>query len=181
MIPPAESTFYGNPNDREDYRYWLHRDLSGMGQGKVLFIMLNPSDALSLGDPGVVAHNDRTVTRCIKFARRWRYRDLTVVNLFAFRTSAPEILLEDTVDRIGMPNNDAAIEWAIQSIQNFNGRVVCAWGDHGGLHCRNCRVLDQLAALNIDSYCLGLTKWRQPKHPRAVDYDTELRELPPIR
>lgn len=179
MIPSEECAIYGNPDAREDYRYWLHRDF-GTGQGNVLFIMLNPSDALSLGNPDVAADNDPTVARCIEFARLWEYQDLTVVNLFAFRTSVPEELLNDTAGRIG-EHNDAAIEWATQSIQSVNGRVVCAWGDHGGLHCRNCRILDQLAALNIGPYCLGLTKWRQPKHPRVVGYDTELRELPPIR
>lgn len=178
MIPPAESTFYGNPNDREDYRYWLHRDL-GMGQGKVLFIMLNPSDALSLGDPDVVEHNDQTVARCIEFARSWEYQDLTVVNLFAFRTSVPEELLDDTAGRIG-EHNDAAIEWATQSIQNANGRVVCAWGEHGTLHCRNCRVLDRLRDLGAVPYCLGLTNWRQPRHPIRLSNDADLVVLPPI-
>ena len=131
MIPPKDKPFYGRPECRGPYRYWLHRDI-GEGEGKVLFIMLNPSKALGLGSPDVLVENDETVTRCIALARSWQeYGDLTVVNLFAFRSPKPGDLLENPTGRIGR-HNDAAIKWAIQSIHNAdNGRVVCAWGDHG--------------------------------------------------
>lgn len=174
MIPPEGSPFYGHPDARETYRYWLHRDLC-TGQGEVLFIMLNPSDALSLGNV-----NDVTVSRCIHFARSLGRRYLTVVNLFALRASKPERLLEDTIGCIG-EHNDAAIEWAIQSIHDANGMVICAWGEYGTLHCRNCYVLGKLGDLQIAPHCFGLTKWRQPKHPRRLRNDANVVVMEPIR
>ena len=178
MTPPEDSLFYGRPGCRDPYRYWLHRDI-GTDERRVLFIMLNPSDALSLGSPDTPADNDQTVTRCIDFARSWRCRDLTVVNLFASRSACTDDLLKDPTGSIG-EHNDAAIEWAIQSIHDAdNGRVVCAWGDLGILCCRNCYVLDKLTCLGIDAYCFGLTdKKRHPKHPSRLSGDTEIVPLP---
>ena len=174
MIPPEDSPFYGQPDVRDTYRYWLHRDI-GTGQGNVLFIMLNPSDALSLGEV-----NDHTISKCIHFARSLECEDLTVVNLFAFRASKPEGLLADTVGCIG-EHNDAAIEWAVQSIHSANGMVVCAWGKRGTLHCRSCYVLDKLGDLEITPRCFGLTKWRQPKHPGRLSNNASVIVMPPIR
>ena len=172
MIPRQNLPFYGQPDARDDYRYWLHRDI-GTGEGSVLSIMLNPSDALSLGSPDIPADNDQTVTRCINLARSWDndYGDLTVVNLFAFRTENPADLLRHQ-NRIGEHNNEA-IEWALERIYQHNGRVVCAWGNHGTHWCRNCYVLRKLEDLNIQGYCLHLTGEGHPKHPRVVRRGTQ--------
>ena len=177
MKPPVESPFYGQPRARDSYRYWLHRKI-GAGEGKVLFIMLNPSGALSLGKPDDPADNDNTVVRCINIARFHGYRDLTVVILFAFRSANPKSLLH-CPDKIIGPHNDAAIEWAIRSIRAAEGRVVCAWGgDFCTLWCRNCYVLKTLKDLDIKGYCLGMTKKGHPRHPRGVEDDTEITPLP---
>ena len=183
MIPPETSPFYGQPDARADYRYWLHRDI-GPGEGKVLFIMLNPSEALSLGCPDTPAHNDKTVAGCINLARTWDnpdgpdnpYGDLTVVNLFAFRTAIPANLLRHQ-NRIGEHNN-TAIEWALETIHQHHGKVVCAWGNNGTFWCRNCYVLQKLKDHGIQGYCLALTDKGHPRHPRGVSHDTEVVPLP---
>lgn len=167
MIPRSNLPFYGQPTQREPYRYWLHRDV-GAGTDSILFIMLNPSGALSRGSPTVAADNDWTVTRCINIAQSKGYADLTVVNLFAFRTSDPDELLRYPDFVVGEHNN-AAIEWALASIHQANGKVVCAWGDYGTLWCRNCYVLQRLTDRGIPGYCLGnRTKKGQPRHPRRI-------------
>ena len=174
MIPPENAPFYGQPDHRDDYRYWLHRDI-GAGEGSVLFIMLNPSEALSLGD-----QNDPTVRGCMRYARRWQYRDLTVVNLFAYRSANPDDLLRRPNETIG-EHNDAAIEWAVGSIHNDGGRIVCAWGDQGILGHRDRHVLNVLNTLNIQGYCLRLTvKKRRPRHPRSLTRNIELDQLIPM-
>ena len=62
------------------YRYSLTREWgSGLA---VLFIGLNPSTADETLD-------DRTIRRCIAFARDWGYARLHMANLFAFRATEP--------------------------------------------------------------------------------------------
>ena len=63
-------------------RRLLTRDF-GEGQGTVLFVMLNPSTATQ-------THSDPTIRRCEGFAKRWGYRTLEVVNLFAWRATVPK-------------------------------------------------------------------------------------------
>ena len=178
MKPRINRSFYGQPRCRDTYyRYWLHRKI-GKGKGKVLFIMLNPSDALSLGRPDARADNDKAVARCINIARFHRCRDLTVVNLFAFRSANPESLLYRP-DKIIGPYNDAAIKWAIQSVHAAKGKVVCAWGgDFCTLWCRSYYVLQTLRELDIQGYCLGMTKKGHPKHPLRVKKGTTMIPLP---
>ena len=178
MIPSEDLPFYGRPRHRDTRRYWLHRDIGNGNRGNVLFILLNPSKALSLGETDRDGDNDRTVKRCIRFARAWGYRCLTVVNLFAFRAANPDELLRHPNYLID-PDNDAAIEWALRQIQeDVDGKVVCGWGNSGTVWCRNCYVLDFLNELGIQGHCLGRTKRGHPKHPGRVAADTELIEMP---
>lgn len=163
MIPPEDSPFYGADND---YRYWLHRCLNGDERnGNILFIMLNPSAARRLEDNGEGNPNDQTISQCIRLARLWGWRDLTVVNLFALRNANPRAL-RGHENPIGEHNN-AAIAWAIQQIQYTQGRVICAWGNDGTFMCRNCHVLEALNRHYIQPYCLSMTVERHPRHPRG--------------
>lgn len=161
MTPPDNALFYG---DDGIYRYWLHRQLNVDGDN-ILFIMLNPSTAHRLVDNVGQNPNDKTIARCIRLAEFWGYGDLTVVNLFALRNVDPDGLVGHD-DPIGEHNN-LAIGWAIQEIQNTQGRVICAWGNNGTLKCRNCYVLEVLSSHNLDPYCLGLTTRGHPRHPRG--------------
>jgi hypothetical protein len=73
------------------YRYRLERRFDH-GPKVTTFIMLNPSTADA-------EHDDQTIRRCLGFARAWRCSKLVVVNLFAWRATAPAELkgVEDPV------------------------------------------------------------------------------------
>ena len=100
-----------------DYRYLLWREWNSQSK-TVTFILLNPSRA----DAQV---NDPTITRCIKFAQKWGYGRLEVVNLFAYRASKPS-LLKQAVEPIGRDNDKYIQESVFKS-----DRVILAWGNHG--------------------------------------------------
>ena len=74
------------------YRYRLDR-VWDTGEAQVLFVMLNPSTADATVD-------DRTICRCMEFARAWGYGGLVVGNLFAYRATNPQ-QLKNVDDPVG--------------------------------------------------------------------------------
>lgn len=136
------------------YRYRLDRDWTGdASRGRVAWIMLNPSTADEQQD-------DPTIRRCVGFSKAWGYGRLTILNLFALRSTDPS-KLRDAADPIG-PRNDATILSAIAGADI----VVAAWGNThlklgAGCNARHVRMLTLLDAVNH----LGLTKDGQPRHP----------------
>src|ERR1700743_158377 len=120
------------------YRYSLSRE---WGQGpKLAFVMLNPSTA----DAEL---NDRTITRCVGFARDAGYHGIVVGNLFAWRATKPIELKYDS-DPIG-PDNDQALAKLISGAAT----VVCAWGGGGVLAGRNRAVLQMIGAAGKVPHC----------------------------
>lgn len=99
------------------WRYQLWRRWNGTPL--IIIIGLNPSTADE-------SYNDPTITRCMGFAQREGYGGLLMLNLFAFRATAPADLKE-AQDPIG-PENDGVI---LSKCQNQD-RVIVAWGNHGG-------------------------------------------------
>ncbi len=139
------------------YRYLLWRTVPG-GEGRVCFVMLNPSVADA-------ARDDPTLRRCLGFARAWGFGALDVCNLFAYRTTDPAALASAR-DPVG-PRNDRYLARAF-------GRatlVVAAWGAGGVLGGRAGEVA---AAARCELRCLGLTKGGQPRHPLYVRAATPL-------
>lgn len=141
------------------YRYTLWRTWDRRLPTAV-FAMLNPStaDAVKL---------DPTLTRCVKFARRWGAGKMLVVNIFALRSPHPRDLLE-VKDPVG-PLNNGAISLAAEEARNTWGWFVCGWGNHGALLERNLEVMVDLKVrlLPLDPLCLGVTDHGHPKHPLA--------------
>lgn len=136
------------------YRYELWRELGSLlesdGKGTCLFIMLNPSTAdTTLNDP--------TISRCIKFARRWGYSFLAVGNLYAFRSSDPSVLRKAT-DPVG-PDND----YYLGKLASEADLIVAAWGTNPS----QSRVADVISCIDRDIHCLGVTNDGSPKHPLA--------------
>lgn len=145
------------------WRYQLWRRWSD--DPLFIIIGLNPSTADE-------AYNDPTITRCIGFAKRERYGGLLMLNLFAFRATAPADLKE-AQDPIG-PDNDAVI---LSECQNQE-RVIVAWGNHGGF-CGRDRIISTL--LNSSSAmveCFGVTQLGCPRHPLYLKKDTPLVSWP---
>src|SRR5438309_1547537 len=79
----------------QQYRYRLSRCWDE-SLPACMFIMLNPSTADAKVD-------DRTIKRCMAYARAWGYGKLYVGNLFAFRATKPKNM-KAASDPVG-PNN----------------------------------------------------------------------------
>jgi len=141
------------------YRYVLTRKTNSPLRWvkKCLFIMLNPSTADSLQD-------DPTIRRCIGFAEREGCTDLTVVNLFALRSTKPELLLTHP-DPSG-PENYGIV---INSL-DYHDVVIAAWGAHKLPDTSLLEVLKKRSGI----YCLGKTKDGSPRHPLYLKKDQPL-------
>lgn len=143
------------------YRYALTRRWDTTWPMAV-FIMLNPSTA----DAFTV---DPTIRRCINFARSWHAGGLTVVNLFALRSTDPKALYPH-LDPVGA-DNDQVITDVLTAAEPI-GPVIVAWGQHGALHGRDRQAAQLLRRHDITPLCLGLTKHGHPRHPLYVRGDT---------
>lgn len=136
------------------YRYELWRvwdDLLATQDGYVMFVGLNPSTADETTD-------DRTVGRCIGFARSWGFRALCITNLFAWRATDPGDMLRAS-DPVGPENDDH-----LQSCAQGAGLIVAAWGTQGTHLGRDRQVAQLLPRL----HCLRETKAGHPEHPLYV-------------
>lgn len=146
------------------YRYTLDRQWD---DGRhVTFLMFNPSTA----DADV---DDHTIRKCMGFGKRWGYGRMTVINLFAIRSTDPKVV-SLAVDAIG-PLNDY---WITQTLRHTR-ELICAWGCEQhmrSVHCRN-RVSEVLAMAYKEEVgeicCLGRTQGGTPRHPLMLPYDTE--------
>jgi hypothetical protein len=83
-------------SDCQRYRYRLDR-VWNPDSPPLAFGMLNPSTADH-------ERNDPTIERCERRARALGFGSLVVWNLFAYRTTSPEILRKQT-DPVGPQNN----------------------------------------------------------------------------
>lgn len=146
------------------YRYALTRDLQTMDRvgpaTTVAFLMLNPSTA----DEKV---NDPTIRRCLGFATAWGFCHLTIVNLFAWRSTDPRALAA-CADPTG-PHNDGHIKRAAKSA----GLVVAAWGGDRIAVARGRSIRAQLEREGVELHHLGLTKHGHPRHPLYLRGDTK--------
>lgn len=142
----------------ETYRYTLTRQWGAATDPRFLWVMLNPSTAdADMDDP--------TIRRCIAFSQREGAGNLTVVNLFALRSTDPAWLAK-VHDPIG-PLNDAVIAADARNAQ----RIVVAWGADA---MAVGRVGIVLPLLGPGVLCLGVTKSGAPKHPLYVKGDAPL-------
>jgi len=151
-------------------RYRLARSLAGarlqvvgdrvVALRRVVFLMLNPSDA----DAFTL---DQTIRICIEFATRWGADVLEAVNLFALQSSKPKALYKHTH---GMRGDDPLNTDAILAACTGAHRVVAAWGNAGNdpkLGWRANVVTLQLVNAGIQLMCLDRTQTGAPKHPHA--------------
>lgn len=147
-------------------RFWLVRGLPGDRNGTTVgFVMLNPSTADDLV-------NDRTISRCIAFAKSWGYDRLIVVNTNPMRSTDPKRTPVPTA--LDMSVNDQHLLAAGSRCD----KLVCAWGSnvHASLEARALKLLRP-----VGLYHLGLTKAGKPRHPLYLPASTQPTrwELPP--
>jgi hypothetical protein len=140
------------------YRYQLHRHWDGGEEGRILWIMLNPSTADE-------TNNDPTITRCIQFSKDWGYECLAIGNAYALRSTDPKGL-KLVRDPVGEENDHHLFEMA-----TFAHKVVVAWGNHAKAD-RVAQIRKLLAGTPL--FCLGTNKNGMPKHPLYLRGDTPL-------
>ena len=142
---------------RGEYRYTLTR-VWYPALATITFVLLNPStaDAVQL---------DPTLRRCVSFAKREGYGGMVVLNLYAFRSKDPKVMMAAT-DPVG-PDNDRVLA-------EVTGTVVAGWGTNAA-PARVTRALALLPRL----HALGVTKDGHPRHPLYVPADASLIEWVP--
>ncbi|MFU8947912.1 DUF1643 domain-containing protein [Mycetocola zhadangensis] len=142
---------------RDEYRYTLTR-IWDSALPMITFVLLNPStaDAVQL---------DPTLRRCVGFAKREGYGGMVILNLYAFRTKDPKVMMAAT-DPVG-PENDRVLA-------EVTGTVVAGWGTNA----HPARVVQALALLPR-LHALGVTKDGHPRHPLYVPADAPLIEWMP--
>jgi len=136
------------------YRYDLVRSWVTFNPalGRVTFLMLNPSKADA-------TKPDPTMTRCLDFAKTWKFDSLSIINLFAFRSTKPEELRR-AVNPVGPENDDF-----IRRHASLADLLVCAWGANPFAKNRINRVMEILSSVGVKPHCLQLTKEGHPSHP----------------
>ena len=128
-----------------------------------VFVMLNPSTADATVD-------DRTIHRCMDFARRWGCGGIVVVNLFAIRATDPRVMLAHR-EPVGERNDDV-----IRAVARMHAKHwVAAWGVHGTHRGRDVEVARLLTDSKVALQCLRLSKQGHPWHPLYLPADAKLK------
>ncbi|EFG2601200.1 DUF1643 domain-containing protein [Escherichia coli] len=139
------------------YRYSLSR-VWDESKPYTLFIGLNPSYADAEKD-------DRTLSRCISFAKSWGYGGVYMANLFAFVHTQRHEMMKAS-DPIGQDNDSHLIR-----LVSGAGLVVAAWGNEGR-HLKRSTTVRQL--LPESTMCFVLNATGEPKHPLYMKNDSVL-------
>lgn len=181
------------------HRYWLSRrrdrvgraDLfPGLGpEGRVLFVMLNPSVAGATND-------DLTVKKLFGFARPLGGFHLGVVNLFSAVSTEPLALM-----RMAQANGtdaDSALEAGMMWLREGPGvrhvsRLVLAygkppWADAKGPGLKRAMLADTVARIRKvrglaleyghRPEALAFTAEGWPRHPSRLGYDASIQPVP---
>ena len=148
----------GTADIRGEYRYTLTR-VWDSALPMITFVLLNPSTADA-------AQLDPTLRRCVGFAKREGNGGMVIVNLYAYRTKDPKIMMAAT-DPVG-PDNDRVLS-------GVTGTVVAGWGTNAD----PARVAHALALLP-QLHALGVTKDGHPRHPLYLSADAPLIEWMPL-
>ena len=126
-----------------------------MNKSYAVFVGLNPSTADEVQD-------DNTIRRCVDYAKKWGYGALCMVNLFAYRATAPAAM-KAHASPVGADND----RWLLECAKDA-GVIVAAWGTHGK-HLQRDQAVKLLLAGKLS--CLLRTKDGHPKHPLYVKSD----------
>ena len=156
-----------------DYRYRLSVEFTDQDDeyngGNLVFIMRNPATVLEESD---LTDGSPTRRRLIKFARDGRYKAMTEVNLFAYRSADREELLRAArlqgIAVVG-PENDQVISEVVQEAD----KVVVAWGvvaDNPLFAERAYQVAERLKGSGKQLYCIGRNGDGSPGNPARGRY-----------
>jgi hypothetical protein len=118
------------------------------------FICLNPSVADAY-------RNDRTLVRCINYAKSFSFGGVFMTNAFAFVTPDPEEM-KRAADPIG-PEND----YWLKEVSRDAGMVIAGWGLDGMFMGRAEQVMKLIPKVHY----LKLSKDGYPCHPLYLNKD----------
>lgn len=121
----------------------------------ITFVGLNPSTANE-------DTNDPTIRRVIRFANRWGYGGVYMMNLFPLVTPNPKDLLTKPIPKWAQRLNDSLLGKIID-------HVVFAWGSFPEAKEKG----EQIAA-RVKGQALAINKDGSPRHPLYVPAKTEL-------
>jgi hypothetical protein len=144
------------------YRYTLTRSarIRHAMKSTAVFCMLNPSTADETQD-------DPTIRRCRGYADAWDCNGVTILNVYAYRSTDPKALRQ-VADPVGVDNNYWLAKVAAEA-----GDIVCAWGKHAD-RIRVITVADILRRAGARLWCLGTNKDGSPVHPLYQPRDAQL-------
>lgn len=147
-IKPAELELgwdgFKNLKRSEDYVQWIG---------------LNPSTADETVD-------DQTIRVCQGFAKRWGYGAMCMTNLFAFRSTNPEVMKKEA-NPAGEHNMHHLLQCASEA-----ALVIAAWGCDGTFLNQDLNVKEKLGQIGIKLHCLIKTADGHPRHPLRIKADT---------
>lgn len=154
------------------YRYKLTRRWVAGGGPPLPFVMLNPSTA----DADI---DDPTIRRCMGFARKFGYDALTVVNLYAMRTTRPVHLWERGTAYAAGPENRVYLSDMLDDALDYGTDVVCAWGAHAKPEAVQ-GFLGLASEIDVEHRlkALRVTQAGAPGHPLYLPGSSELIEWP---
>lgn len=145
-------------SDDKLYRYRLERTFDE-DLLKVAFVGVNPSIADDVED-------DKTIAKCINYAKSWGYGGIVMVNLFAFVSTDPSQL--KTIENPIGNDNDKHLKEVFNSFGTI-GKIICCWGENGKLFDRDKEVLKMID----EPYCLKINADDSPAHPLYLASDLE--------
>ncbi len=156
----AHSGAWESPDGRQRYLLWRAFNPLVIDERKPLgFCMLNPSKA------GATT-NDPTVRRCCGFGLTEGASGVIVGNLTPLRGTEPKKLDWDYAYACAWSQEQAD---ALDTLFDLCSRVVLAWG--AGIRPeldRAARHVRRLARVRSGTWCLGVTKHGEPRHPLMV-------------
>ena len=124
--------------------------------------MLNPSTADE-------KCNDRTIKKCIRYAKSWGYGGIEVCNLFAWRAK-DKSEIRRVCDPVGAGNDEA-----IKALFSRVPVVVAAWGDDGIFNGRSSEIATRHAGY---FHHLKINKTGEPSHPLYLPKGLEPKPWP---
>lgn len=150
---------------RSTYRYTLHRIVGMLGEGTLLWVMLNPSTADERED-------DPTIRRCIRFTRDLGFGVMRVVNLYALRATSPSAL-RLTQYPIG-PSNDATIRDEVAEL-GLGDAIMAAWGSHAppSRVADVRRIIEEARSPEVPVLALKVNADGNAGHPLYLSASTE--------
>lgn len=155
-------------NGKAIYRYALER-VWDSNRPLLLWIMLNPSTADAFND-------DRTIGRCVSFAKTYGMGAIRVINLFAYRATDPDDLWaahDAGVDIVG-PQNRELIVGDLAGMNALAGLTIVAWGAQVDRRPIGQEMVEFVREHYYGAWSLGVTKGSHPRHPLYVDGATAL-------